>query len=157
QFAFDHPAGGVLKAPAFLMLVLLVAVRALRFHPRPIVVAGIAAVAGWSLLVCFAAFSDGLITVTRDYRHYLTSFSILPAAEIERLVALSALTLVLALGAYGARGIIGRAAHMADYGEALEAARQPLHESMRARAQAEEAISSLDSREAALVAPNAVI
>ena len=40
QFAFHHPAGGVLKAPAFVHLLLLVGVRALRFHPRPIVVSG---------------------------------------------------------------------------------------------------------------------
>ena len=49
QFAFNHPAGGVLKAPAFVLLLLLVGVRALRFHPRPVVVAGIAAVAGLEL------------------------------------------------------------------------------------------------------------
>ena len=154
QFAFDHPAGGVLKAPAFLMLLLLVGVRALRFHPRPIVVAGVAAVAGWCLLIGSAAFNDGLHVVTRDYHHYLTSFSILPAAEVQRLVALSALTIVLALGAYGARRIIGRAAHVADYGEALEAARQHLQASMRAREQAEDALSALDRREADLVAQN---
>ena len=154
RFAFDLPAGGVLKTPAFLMLLLLVAVRALRFHPRPILVTGIAAVAGWSLLVGAVAINDGLLSITRDYRHHLTSFSILPAAEVQKLVALSALTVVLALGAYGARRVLGRAAHVADYGEALEAARQHLQESMRARERAEEALSALDRREAELVAQN---
>jgi len=154
QFAFDHPAGGVLKAPAFLMLLLLVGVRALRFHPRPIVVAGIAAVAGWCLLIGSAASNDGLHVITRDYRQYLTSFSILPAAEVQRLIALFALTIVLALGAFGARRIIGRAAHATDYGEALEAARQHLQASLRAREQVEDALSALDRREADLVAQN---
>ncbi len=154
QFASTHPAGGVLKTPAFLMLLLLVGVRALRFHPRPILVAGIAAVAGCSLIVCSAAFIGGLLPVVSDNPQHLTSFPMLPAAEVQKLVALSALTLVLALGAYGARRIIGRAAHVADYSEALEAARQHLQESIRARERAEEALAALDRREHDLVAQN---
>ncbi len=50
QYAYHHPAGGSLKAPSFVLLLVLIALRALRFHPRPILLAGIAAVAGWSML-----------------------------------------------------------------------------------------------------------
>lgn len=154
QFAFNHPAGGVLKAPAFLMLLLIVGVRALRFHPRPIVVAGIAAVAGWCTLVCGAVITDGVAAITDDYRQYLTSFHILPAAEAERLVALGALVLVLAVGTYSARRLLGRTAHLSDYGEALEAARQHLQESVHARWRAEAALAALDRREAELSEQN---
>ncbi|HEY8246150.1 MAG TPA: EAL domain-containing protein [Hyphomicrobium sp.] len=154
QFAFNHPAGGVLKAPAFVLLLLLVGVRALRFHPRPVVVAGIAAVAGWSLLICCAVFTDGVAAVTNDYRAYLSSFRILPGAEAERVVALAGLAIVLAIGTYTARKMLGRAAHASDYRDALEAARQHLAESVRAREQAESALRALDRRDAELSEQN---
>ena len=51
QFASDVPASGVIKPPAFAILLLIVGVRALRFHPRPIVITGIAAVVGWAVLL----------------------------------------------------------------------------------------------------------
>ena len=154
QYAFGHPAGGILKAPAFALLLLLVGMRALRFHPRPVVVAGIAAVAGWSLLVCAAVLNEGWNVVTSDYGQYLGSFQISPAAETERLAALVALVVVLAVGALNARRVLSRATHVADYGEALEAARRHLEESGRAHAQAEEALAALDRREAELTEQN---
>lgn len=150
QYAFDLPAGGALKSPAFALLLLLVGVRALRFHPRPVMVAGLAAVAGWSLLVCMAVINDGWSAITSDYKLYLSSFHIFLPAEAERLAALAALVVVLAGGAYGARRILDRATHVADYGEALEAARNHLEESSLARARAESAIAALDLREAEL-------
>jgi PAS domain-containing protein len=140
QFAFDHPAGGILKAPAFVLLLLLVGVRALRFHPRPIVVAGVTAVAGWTLLVCSAVFTDGFAALTNDYRNYLTSFHIMPGVEVQRIVALGFLAMCLAIGSYTARKLLSRAAHATDYGEALEAARRSL--------------AALDAREAELVNQN---
>lgn len=154
QFAFDHPAGGVLKSPAFGLLLLLVSLRALRFHPRPVIVAGIAAVAGWLLLICGAVFTDGWPVVINDYRRYLTSFNVLPVAEIERLSVLIALVVVLAAATYRARHILSRAAHAGDLAEALESARRHLEESGRARGQAESALEALDHREAELSEQN---
>jgi len=154
QYAFGHPAAGVLKAPGFALLLLLVGARALRFHPRPVVVAGIAAVAGWCVMVCSVVLTDGWDSITTSYNHYLSSFQVFLPAEAERLVALVALVTVLAAGAYGARRVFGRAAHMADYGEALDAARKHLEESSRARARAESAIAALDRRDAELSEQN---
>lgn len=154
QYAFHHPAGGVLKAPAFAILLLLVGVRALRFHPRPIVVVGIAAVAGWSMMICGAVLTDGVAAITHDYRTYLSTFQILPGAEAQRLVALAGLAIVLAIGTYSARKMLGRAAHVADYGDALEAARRHLAAATHAREQAEEALSALDRRETELTEQN---
>jgi diguanylate cyclase (GGDEF)-like protein len=154
QYVFHHPAGGVLKAPAFYLLLLLIGVRALRFHPRPVIVAGIAALFGWLTLVCAALLTDGLQAITADYRTYLESFHIFPPAEVMRIVALLTLVAVLAGGAYGARRTLSRAAHVIDYSEALEAARKHLEESSLARARAESAIAALDRRDAELSEQN---
>ena len=89
QFAYQHPAGGVLKAPSVALLFILVAARALRFHPRPVLVAGGSAALGWALIVVLAALQDGAPAITRSYTAYLTSYNILFGAEIERLMALA--------------------------------------------------------------------
>ncbi len=155
QYAFGHPAAGVVGSPSFAILLLLVGVRALRLHPRPVVVAGVAAVAGWSLLVCCAVSVDGWNAIAGDYQEYLnSSFRIFLPGEAVRVAALVALVAVLGAGAYGARRILGHAAHMTDYGEALDSARKHLEESSRARARAESAIAALDTREAELSEQN---
>ena len=101
----------MIKPPAFAILLLIVGVRALRFHPRPIVVTGLAAVAGWSLLVCAATLTNGADALTADYRTYLASLQALPVAEMVRLATLAGLVAVLAIGTRSARRVLGRAAH----------------------------------------------
>jgi adenylate cyclase len=61
QFAYDHAAGGVLKAPSFILLAALIALRALRFHPRPIIIAGATAAIGWCLIVFMSLYVDGTV------------------------------------------------------------------------------------------------
>ena len=154
QFAYAHPAGGSLKAPSFVLLLVLIALRALRFHPRPILIAGMAAVVGWSLFVCSAVIKDGMSEVTSDYRVYLTSFDILLGAELEKIVALGALVVFLAIATYSARQLLSRAAHAADYVDALEAAERHLEEATRARERAEGALVELDRSKAELSEQN---
>jgi diguanylate cyclase (GGDEF)-like protein len=154
QYAYAHPAGGSLKAPSFVLLLVLIGLRALRFHPRPIIVAGLAAVVGWFLLVCTAIFQDGTEAIVRDYRAHLSSFKILIGAEIERGVALAALAVFLAIATYSARQLLSRAAHAADYADALEAARRNLEESTQAKEKAEAALIELDRKKADLVEQN---
>ena len=154
QFGFDVPASAVIRPPAFAILLLIVGVRALRFHPRPIVITGLAAMAGWLLMICAAVMTDGFQSFTADYHTYLSSFQILPAAEVVRLIALTGIVVVLASGAFNARRLLGRAAHASDYGEALEAARQHLEHSVQARERAENALASLDARDAELSEQN---
>jgi len=136
QFAYHHPAGGVLKAPSYVLLFVLVALRALRFHPRPILIAGTSAVVGWGAMVLLALANDGAGAVTRSYPEYLTSYDIMIGAEVERAVGLVALTVFLALAAHGARRILSKAAHATDYAEAVEAARRNLEEATKAKEQA---------------------
>jgi diguanylate cyclase (GGDEF)-like protein len=147
QFAYHHPAGGVLKAPTSVLLFVLIAARALRFHPRPILLAGGAAAIGWALVVLAAVVQDGASAVTRHYPTYLTSYGILVGAEIERLTALVALVLLLAYATHKAREILSQTAHASDYAEALDAARRHLDEATGARARAEAALTELDHRE----------
>jgi diguanylate cyclase (GGDEF)-like protein len=154
QYAYEHPAGGSLKAPSFVLLLVLIGLRALRFHPRPIIVAGLAAVVGWFLLVCTAIFQDGTEAIVKDYRDHLSSFKILIGAEIERGVALAALAVFLAIATYSARKLLNRAAHAADYADALEAARRNLEEATQAKEKAEAALIELDRKKADLVEQN---
>jgi diguanylate cyclase (GGDEF)-like protein len=148
QFAYQHPAAGVLKAPSLVLLFVLVAARALRFHPRPILLAGATAVLGWALIVLLAVIQDGGAAITRSYSDYLSSFRILLGAEVERLAALGTLALLLALAAHKAREILSQAAHASDYAEALEAAQRHLEAATRARKKAEDAVVELDRRKA---------
>jgi len=154
QYAYDHPAGGSLKTPSFVLLLVLVALRALRFHPRPVLITGLAAVIGWSLFVCSAVITDGLSAITHDYRDYLTSFKILVGAEVEKIAALTALVLFLAIATYSARKLLGRAADASDYSEALLAAERHLEEATQARQGAEKALLELDRNKANLVEQN---
>jgi diguanylate cyclase (GGDEF)-like protein len=144
QFAYQHPAGGVLKAPTLALLFALVAARALRFHPRPVLLAGGTAMLGLALIVLVAIWLDGTSAVTRSYPAYLTSHAILIGAEVERLTALAALVLLLAFATRKARGILSRSAHTSDYAEALDAARRHLEEATGARKKAEAAVEELD-------------
>jgi diguanylate cyclase (GGDEF)-like protein len=154
QYAYDHPAAGSLKAPSFVLLLVLIGLRALRFHPRPILIAGVAAVVGWSCMVCGAVWKDGLAAIGHDYRASLASFDILLGAEVERGVALAALVLFLAIATYSARQLLSRAAHAADYAEALEAAKRHLQEATQAKEKAEAALIELDRNKADLTEQN---
>ncbi|MEI9901719.1 MAG: diguanylate cyclase [Hyphomicrobium sp.] len=155
QYAFGLPAAGVLKAPAFVLLLLLVGLRALRFHPRPVIVTGIAAVAAGSLLVCSAVLVDGWDAITDDYNRYLSSFHIFIPAEVQRLSALAGLVVVLAVGAYGARRVLGRGGAFGRLRAKRSTQRaSTLRKSSRARAHAESAIAALDRRDAELSEQN---
>ena len=154
QFAYDHPPGGVLKAPSLALLFVLVALRALRFHPRPILMAGGAAVVGWAIVVLLAIVLDDGPVVTRNYLDYLTSYRVLIGAEVERLVALVALVLVLACAAHKARQLLSTSAHAADYAEALDAARRHLDEATQAKQKVEAALAEVAQRDAELSEQN---
>ena len=154
QYAYNLPAGASLKAPSFVLLLVLIGLRALRFHPRPILIAGIAAVVGWSLLVCGAVWKDGVAAITHDYRDYLASFQILIGAEVLKITALASLVLFLAIATYSARKMLGRAAHAADYADALEAAERHLDEARQAKEKAEAALVDLDRNKAELTEQN---
>jgi diguanylate cyclase (GGDEF)-like protein/PAS domain S-box-containing protein len=154
QYVYGHPAGGVLKAPTQALLFAVVALRALRFHPRPVLTSGVVAVLGWTLLVCAAVIHDGRLGLTRDYADHLASYRIMIGAEVERVVALAALVAFLGVATHNARLLLSRSAHTSDYAEALAAARKHLEEATAARTRAEAALAELDRRDAELYQQN---
>lgn len=154
QFAYHHVVAGVLKAPAMTLLFVLVALRALRFHPVPILTSGTTAVVGWGVIAVLAAVKGGPGTITNDYTQYLTSYHILIGAEVEKMVALGALTLFLALATYKARKMLSKAADASDYAEALDLAKRNMVRAEKAKDGAEMALSELDRQEKELVEQN---
>ena len=119
QYAYSLPAGAVLKAPSFVLVLVLISLRALRFHPRPIVLTGLASAVGWAVLVLAAVGQDGTNAVTHDYREYFNSSKIFFWAEGVNITGLLALTLFLTM-ATRTRPLLARAAHTTDYAEALK-------------------------------------
>ena len=96
---YGQPPGLLLKAPTFVYLFVLVALRALRFDPRYVLAAGSACAAGWALLTAIAVTVSGSGAVTRSFTDYLTTSHILIGAEVEKITALLVVTALLAIGA----------------------------------------------------------
>ncbi len=105
---YEQPPAFYLKAPTMLYVFIFIALRALRFEPLYVVAAGVAAAAGWLVLLAYAALS-GEMVVTRNYVRYMTSNTVLVGAEIDKVISILAVTAVLALGLARARRILFRA------------------------------------------------
>lgn len=93
---YGQPASFSLQVPTFIYLFVFIALRALRFDPRFVLTAGIAAAAGWLLLVLYAE-SGADASVTRSFVTYITSTQILRGAEVEKIVTILLITGVLTL------------------------------------------------------------
>ena len=108
---YRQPAAFYLKAPTLLYVFIFIALRALRFETKYVVVAGLAAAAGWSLLLWYAAFGEVRIAnlVTRDYVAYITSNRILIGAEVDKILSILLVTAVLAVAVARAQRILYRA------------------------------------------------
>lgn len=132
QYAYNQPAGAVLQAPSIVLLFVLIALRAMRLNPRPILIVGIATAVGWCLLVAAAVVLDGPASITHSYSEYIQSYKILMGAEIEKVVALVAVTIFLALSARRSRAMLLRATHVDDYAKAVQTARTHLKEAQAA-------------------------
>lgn len=107
-YQYGEPAALYLKAPTLLYVFMLIALRALRFDPGQVLFTGAAAAAGWTALVVCAAIEGAPLTA--DYRVYMTSLSLLPGAELEKIAAILATTGILALGVGRARALLFRTA-----------------------------------------------
>jgi adenylate cyclase len=102
---YSQPAALYLKGPTLLYAFILIALRALRYDAGHVLLTGGLAIAGWLGLVLIAASSA---PVTDDYPTYMTSLSVLWGAEAEKIVALLAVTVVLALAVSRARTLLTR-------------------------------------------------
>lgn len=106
-----QPPSFYLKAPTLLYIFIFIALRALRFDARYVILAGVSAIIGWSLLVLYAAaFEGGEMTFTRDYITYMTGNTILLGAEFDKLITIALVTGILAVAVVRARGTLLTAA-----------------------------------------------
>ena len=101
---YQQPPSFYLKAPTLLYVFIFIALRALRFDARYVLIAGGAAIVGWGVLVWYAVAYQGDHTmVTRNYVQYLTDNAILIGAEFDKILAIGLVTLLLALAVCRAR------------------------------------------------------
>ena len=107
---YMQPPSFYLKAPTLLYVFIFIALRALRFEVRFVVLAGVCAALGWAVLATYAALEDGgMDVITRDYVHYLTDNRVLIGAEIDKIVSILTVTAILAVAIARARALLVRA------------------------------------------------
>ncbi len=101
---YMQPPGFSLKGPTMLYLFGLIALRTLRFDPRYVAMAGIAAVVGWAALLVYAVMlAPATSPITQDYIHYLQSSDILIGGEIDKILSIVLVTGVLFIALTRAR------------------------------------------------------
>jgi len=154
QFSYDMAAGSVLKAPSMTFLFVLIGLRALRFHPMPIIITGSSAAIGWGLMIWFSVLRDGPQNFTHSYSNYLVSENILVGAEVEKIVALGALTVVLAFATHVARKILTKAACTKDYAVALDSVQKNLDLARIEKNKADMALQEVSERDKKLSQQN---
>lgn len=104
---YQQPPAFYLKSPTMIYLFFFIALRALRFDPRYVLMAGLIAATGWSLMVFYALAADpGDMHLTRNYVRYLTSNTVLIGAEIDKVMTLLGVTLILTFALFRARGVL---------------------------------------------------
>jgi len=106
----DQPPAFYLKAPTMTFVFVFIALRALRFDYRFVLVAGGAAVIGWIIMVLYAIFADpNGPNIALDFIDYSTGEAVYPGAEFEKIVAMVLVTAILALSLYRGRALLIRA------------------------------------------------
>ncbi|MFV2054263.1 adenylate/guanylate cyclase domain-containing protein [Aliiroseovarius sp. YM-037] len=104
---YMQPAAFYLKAPTMIYLFIFISLRALRFDPRFVLMAGLISVAGWLAMVVYALMQDmGSMHITRNYVDYITSNTILIGAEIDKSLTLLGVTIILSLALYRGRQML---------------------------------------------------
>ncbi len=104
---YMQPASFYLKAPTLLYVFIFIALRALRYEARFILLAGAAAALGWLIMVLYVVIAvPGDTMITRDYVAYLTSNSVLLGAEFDKIISVVMVTAILAMAVTRARGLL---------------------------------------------------
>ena len=105
---YQQPPAFYLKAPTLLYVFIFIALRALTFSTRYVLLTGAAAAFGWLAMVLYAAFGTAENVVTRDYVEHMTSASVLLGAEFDKVISIALVTLILALVIVRARRLLVR-------------------------------------------------
>ncbi len=104
---YAQPAAFYLKAPTLLYVFIFIALRALRFSPSYVLLAGGVAAFGWLAMVYYAMLEaeDGM-GVTRNYIEYMTASKVLLGAEFDKVITILLTTLILAVAIVRARKLL---------------------------------------------------
>src|SRR5262249_36398807 len=100
---YAQPPAFYLKVPTLFTVFIFIALPALRFEVRYVALAGISAAIGWACLVVYAVVTTPGAVVKRDFVAYMTGNRILIGAEVEKVLAILAVTAVLGLAIARAR------------------------------------------------------
>lgn len=104
---YGQIASFYLKAPTLLYVFIFIALRALRFDMRYVLLAGITAASGWMVLLGYAVYAgDGMSGITKDYVLYTMSHKILLGAEFDKVISILVVTFILALVIVRARRLL---------------------------------------------------
>ena len=104
---YQQPASFYLKAPTLLYVFIFIALRALRFEARYVLLAGVVAAAGWGSLILYVVYVDPTDTmITRDYVEYMTSNAILLGAEFDKIISMLMVTGIIAVALHRAKGLL---------------------------------------------------
>ena len=97
-----------LDAPTFLFYFVLIAIHGMRFNPRIVLATGFLAAACW--VVMLGVLMERGADITHSYATYFSSDAILVGAEVEKIFALLAFTLLLGFGVKRAASLLEQAA-----------------------------------------------
>ncbi len=104
---YDQPASFYLKVPTLLYVFIFIALRALRFEVRYVLIAGGVAALGWLLMVLYVVSIDPADPmITRSYVEYMTSNSVLLGAEFDKVISILMVTAILAVAIARARRLL---------------------------------------------------
>lgn len=106
---YGSPPSIYFKAPTLMYVFILIGLRMLRFEPGYVVLCGIAAALGWSVLVAYAFVSDHDVQRTHSFADYAISHDVLLGAEFDRIVSILMVTAILALALHRGRKLLARA------------------------------------------------
>ena len=119
---YSQPPTLYLKAPTLLYVFIIIALRALRFDPRWVILAGTSAAVGWLVLLLYALRGETMSAVlTHSYVEYATSLKLLVGAEVDKIVSIVMVTAVLAIVLVRARRLLVRS--VADEAATMELSR----------------------------------
>ena len=103
---YDQPAAFSLKVPTFFYMFVFIALRALRFDYRFVVVTGATFAIGWAIMVWAVIRVDGREVITHNFKTYLKGNYVLIGAEFDKIIALLLVTALLALAVRRARAML---------------------------------------------------
>lgn len=106
---YEQPPQFALKGTQFVYVFILIALRALRFEPRWVILSGVTAALGWLAILAHALLASPGNPVTWDYVTAQRSTQIHFGGEFDKLLAIAVVTAVLALALARARRLLGEA------------------------------------------------